>query len=89
MEYEKIIHGFIDDIVENKDALMITTLPNESEKDLTYLIVAEDNDIARLIGHKGSVAQALREVLSVAGTLEKKHIHLKFESLNAKDKDEK
>ena len=80
MDYEKIIHGFIDDIVEKKDAVMITTLPNESDKDITYLIVADDNDIARLIGHKGSVAQALREMLSVAGIIEKKHIHLKFES---------
>ena len=83
MDYEKIIHWFIDDIVEKKDAVMITTLPNESEKDITYLIVADDNDIARLIGHKGSVAQALREMLSVAGIIEKKHIHLKFESLNS------
>lgn len=83
MDYEKIIHGFIDDIVEKKDAIMITTLPNESDKDITYLIVADDNDIARLIGHKGTVAQALREMLSVAGTIDKKHIHLKFESLNS------
>ena len=84
MDYEKIIHGFIDDIVEKKDAVMITTLPNESDKDITYLIVADDNDIARLIGHKGSVAQALREMLSVAGIIDHKHIHLKFESLNSK-----
>ena len=83
MDYEKIIHGFIDDIVEKKDAVMITTLPNDNEKEITYLICADDNDIARLIGHKGSVAQALREMLSVAGTIDRKHIHLKFESLNS------
>lgn len=89
MNYEAIIHALIDDLVEKKDAVMITTLPNDSDKDLTYLVVADDNDIARLIGHKGSVAQALREIISIAGTLDdRKHVHLKFESLNAEHKGE-
>lgn len=85
MNYESIIHSFIDEIVDNKDAIMIKELPNDSEIDLTFLIVTTGEDVARLIGKKGSVASALREALSIAGKLENKHIHLKFESYDSKE----
>ena len=43
-------------------------------------IAAEKEDTARLIGHKGIIANALREVVGVAGKSENKRIHIKFES---------
>lgn len=82
MDYEKIIHTIVDPFLINPDALMIRELPSDSEKDLTLLIVAEGEDTARLIGKKGAVANALRELVSVAGKSENKHIHLKFESFD-------
>lgn len=86
MDFEKIIHTIIDGLVTNVDAILITRLPDESEKDYTFLICAEDNDIAKLIGHKGSVASAIREVMNVAGSKNKVRVHIKFESLNPKEK---
>ena len=82
MDYEKIIHSIVDPFLINPEALMIRELPNESDKDVTLLIVAESEDTARLIGKKGAVANALRELISVAGKSENKHIHLKFESFD-------
>ncbi len=82
MDFEKIIHSIVDPFIMNPDALMVRELPNESEDDITLLIVAENEDTARLIGKKGSVANALREIVSVAGKAEGKHIHLKFESFD-------
>ncbi|MBO8461655.1 MAG: KH domain-containing protein [Firmicutes bacterium] len=84
MDYESIIHALIDDLVSNKNGLIIKKLPNEKEDEpITYLICAEDNDIARLIGHKGSVATSLREIISIAGKLNNEKIRLKFESLTS------
>ena len=82
MDFDKIIHSIVDPFLINPEALMIRELPNESEDDITLLIVAEAEDTARLIGKKGSVANALRELVSVAGKAEGKHIHLKFESFD-------
>jgi len=82
MDYEKIIHSIVDPFLINPDALMVRELPNESEKDLTLLICAEGEDTARLIGKKGMVANALRELVSIAGKSENKRIHLKFESFD-------
>ena len=87
MDYEKIIHALIDPIVENKDIIMIRELPSDSSREVVLLIVAESDDTARLIGRKGAIANALRELISVAGKSENKRIHLKFESCEQKDED--
>ena len=88
MDYEKIIHAFVDSFVENPDSMIIRQIPSDSEKDVVLLIVSDASDTARLIGRKGSVADALREVMSIAGKLESKRIHLKFEAFeDEKDED--
>ena len=69
---------------------MIRELPGGTDKDVTVLIVAEDDDTARLIGKKGAVANALREAIGIAGKADNSNlrIHLKFESFD-EDKKEK
>lgn len=82
MEYEKIIHTIVDPFLINPEALMIRELPSDNPKDVRFLVVAESEDTARLIGKKGMVASALREIISVAGKNENKHVHLSFESFD-------
>ena len=82
MEYEKIIHTIVDPFLINPEALMVRELPSDNPKDVRLLVVAESEDTARLIGKKGMVASALREIISVAGKNENKRIHLSFESFD-------
>lgn len=82
MEYEKIIHTIVDPFLINPEALMVRELPSDDPKGIRLLVVAESEDTARLIGKKGMVASALREIISVAGKNENKHIHLSFESFD-------
>lgn len=89
MDYTTLIHTIVDPFLNNKDALLIREISNESsDTDLTILIVTENADIARLIGKKGCVANAIRDIVSIAGKLENKHIHLKFESFDDEKKGE-
>ncbi|NCA96383.1 MAG: KH domain-containing protein [Methanomicrobia archaeon] len=88
MNYEKIIHTLVDPFLDNPDALLIRQMPSESERDIVILVVANSEDTARLIGRKGIIADALREVISIAGKTENKHIHLKFESFDKSEKEE-
>ena len=80
MDYENIIHTLIDDIVEDPASVLIRVSEGNTAKDVLIIIVAEKNDTARLIGHKGIIANALREVVGIAGKSENKRIHIKFES---------
>lgn len=86
MDYEKIIHTIVDPFLINPEALMIREMAGTNEDEITLLIVSENEDTARLIGKKGSVANALREVVAVAGKSEGKRIHLKFESFDEESK---
>ncbi|CDD91147.1 putative uncharacterized protein [Coprobacillus sp. CAG:826] len=87
MDYEKIIHTLVDDIVDNKE-IMISQMPSENPKEVLLMIFSDPEDTARLIGRKGIIADALREVMSIAGKTENKRIILKFESFDQIEKDE-
>ena len=86
MDYEKIVKTIIDPIVEDSDSVLLRV--NEEEKDVLIIIAAEKDDTARLIGRKGIIANAIREVVSVAGKSEEKHVHLKFESFDDEHKED-
>jgi hypothetical protein len=43
-------------------------------------VYAKSEDVARLIGKQGSMATAVRNMMSVASRLENKRISIKFES---------
>lgn len=87
MDYEKIIHTLVDDIVDNKE-IMIRQMPSENPKEVLLMIFSDPEDTARLIGRKGIIADVLREVMSIAGKTENKRIILKFESFDQIEKDE-
>ena len=78
MDYNASIHKFTDQIVAYKDNIVINELPNESSKDRTFQIVCDPEDTGRLIGKHGSTAEALREVLSIAGKSNGERVHIKF-----------
>ena len=86
MDYQKIIHTIVDPFLINPDALLIREIKSDDDKELTLLIVSESEDTARLIGKKGTVANALREVLSVAGKNGNIRLRLKFESFDEETK---
>ncbi|MDI9503515.1 MAG: KH domain-containing protein [Bacillota bacterium] len=86
--YENIVRELIEPLVENKKALLINEIDRPEENTTTVLVYGEPNDIAVLVGRKGSVATALREVLSIAGKLDNRRVYLKLESFDDSKKEE-
>lgn len=82
MDYEKIVHALIDDIVEDPKSVFIRVDEEDNGKDVVVTIAAEKQDTARLIGHKGIIANALREIMNIAAKSEDKYVHVKFESFD-------
>lgn len=81
MDYINAIQMFINPIVNYPEKVVITELPNDNAKDRTFLITCEKDDAGRLIGKHGSTADALREVLSIAGKTNDERVHIKFASV--------
>ena len=88
-DYAALLHPIIDPLIEKPESVMIRELPGGNDRNVTVLIVAEDDDTARLIGKRGVDANALREVIGIASKADdtNSRIHLKFESLKKKKKD--
>lgn len=87
MDYQALVHTIIDPLISKPEAVLIRELPSENQsKMINLLIVAESEDTARLIGKKGVVANAIRDVVSIGGKLNGAHVHLKFESFDQENK---
>ena len=53
MDYKQLIHSIVDSFISDPEALLIREVQDDNEKsDLTFLICAPSQDIARLIGKK-------------------------------------
>jgi hypothetical protein len=88
MDYEAVIHALIDPIVDSPESVLIRITEGSTPKDVNILIAAEKEDTSRLIGKKGIIANALRELVGVAGKTENKHVHLRFESFDEEKKED-
>lgn len=80
MTYEQIILDIVSPLVEYKDRLRVILLEEENLHDSTYMVYCDESDVARLIGKKGIVAEAIRDVANVSAKLNNKKIRIKFEA---------
>lgn len=84
MDYKAVIHSFIDSIVTDPNAVEIDI--KEEERDITIFIYADNDNVSRLIGKHGIIANALREAINIAGKEDNKFVHLHFEDIANKGK---
>lgn len=76
---EQILMDLVTPLVENKQALSVKSLPTLDENEVILMVYAKSEDVARLIGRQGSMATALRQVMSIPARLQDKKIVIKFE----------
>ena len=55
-------------------------MPSLDENVVVLHVYSAKNDIAKLIGRKGVMANSFRQLMSVAGRLSDKKLDIKFES---------
>ena len=80
-ELDKVLLDLVRPMVEHPESLEVRTMPSMNEREVILHVYATNDDIARLIGRKGSMASALRQVMSVASHAEDKKVTIKFEQI--------
>lgn len=80
-ELDKVLYDLVKPMVADPASLEIREMPHADEDEVVLHVYAKNDDIARLIGRKGSMASALRQVMSVASHAEDKKITIKFEQI--------
>lgn len=79
-KHESVLYGLVEGLVTDKENLSVKQLESLNTSEVLLHVYASENDIARLIGKKGSTATAIRHLLMVAFSNEKVRFNVKFET---------
>ena len=80
MDYVKTLHDIDCELVNDKNKLEVRQMPSLDEDTIVLYVYASHDDIAKLIGRKGMMANSIRQLMSVSGRLHEKKLDIKFES---------
>ena len=79
-ELEHILADLLSPMVDDPNSLSVKTMSSLDDSEIILMVYAKSDDIARLIGRGGSMASAIRGMMSVPARLQDKRINIKFES---------
>ena len=77
---EDVLYDLVFPIVEEQKSLSVQRSPSLDENEIVLTIFAESDDIARLIGRQGFMAQAIRQTMSIGSRIMDRRLNIKFES---------
>ena len=81
IDLEKVLLNIVKPICSDSDSVMVKQMESINDNEILLYVYAPNNDIARLIGKQGSMANSIRQMLQVASRIENKRISIKFEAL--------
>ncbi|MCI6271699.1 MAG: KH domain-containing protein [Erysipelotrichaceae bacterium] len=81
VELEKVLYNLVKPIVEDDKSLDVRLMPSLNENEAVLHVYAANEDIAKLVGRQGSMAVALRQMMSIASHADNKKISIKFETI--------
>ena len=73
---EEILRTIIENLVDNKEAISIEKV-EEDYKEI-YKVKVDQNEIGRIIGKQGKIAQAIRTIIKSLGAKEQKKVEVEF-----------
>ena len=81
IDLEKVLLNIVKPICSDPDNVMVKQMESLNANELLLYVYAPSEDIARLIGKQGSMANSIRQMLQVASKIENKRISVKFEAI--------
>lgn len=81
IDLEKVLLNIVKPLCSDSESVMVKQMESLDDNELLLYVYAPSEDIARLIGKKGMMANSIRQMLQVASKIEKKHVSIKFEAL--------
>ena len=81
IDLEKVLLNIVKPICGNSYEVMVKQMESLNDNEILLYVYAPSNDIARLIGKQGMMANSIRQMLQVASRIENKRMSIKFEAL--------
>lgn len=77
---EKTLYDLCLPLTDDNANLSVKQMSSADENEILLYVYASGDDVARLIGRKGVMATALRQMMSIAARNEKKRVSVKLEA---------
>ncbi len=77
--YEQALRDLVTPLAEN--TVNVKQMPSLDDREILLYVYADNEDVARLIGKRGSMSLAIRQVMALSTADESKKLTIKFESL--------
>ena len=78
--YEEVLLNLVRPLCSEPDNVLAKQMQSMDDNQIIIYVYAPDNDLSRLIGRKGVMAQSLRTMLQALAK-SKKRITIKFEAI--------
>lgn len=78
--YAQVLKQVILPLVDNPASIEVKEMSTASEDMIELLVIAKQEDLSRLIGKSGRMANAIRQVMLVLARQNKHKISINFES---------
>ena len=80
MDYVKALQDICLELVNDRDKLEVREMPSLDDNAIVLYVYASHDDISKLIGRKGVMANPIRQLMSVSTRGMHKRLDIKFES---------
>ena len=81
IDFEKVLLELVKPMCDDPESVKVKQMESLNENEVLLYVYAPNEDIARLIGKQGSMANSIRQMLQVASRIDNKRISIKFEAL--------
>ena len=71
-----VLESIIVSLVDNKEAVSIKEV--EGEKTIVYEVKVAEEDMGRIIGKQGKIANSIRTIMKAVATKEQKRVSVEF-----------
>lgn len=71
-----VLESIIVSLVDNKEAVSIKEV--EGEKTIVYEVTVAEEDMGRIIGKQGKIANSIRTIMKAVATKEQKRVSVEF-----------
>ena len=79
VNYETLIHNLVQPLVVHPDDLMVKLFSEEEDK-LTLQVIVHKDDLGRVIGKNGRIANAIRTIAYASASREGRKITINIDS---------
>lgn len=78
---EEVLLNIVKPMCKDPEGVLVKEMESMNENETLLYVYAPSEDIARLIGKQGIMANSIRQMLQVASKIQNKRISIKFEAI--------